>query len=165
MATEMKGRCSRLYPPERVYRDAHTVILHLVSVRWTIDVSEATDQRLRAYLAERELDEGDLSLSRKPSFCDTPKELQRSLEVKVDTCVELQNKAFKTSTFYIRQKEERLHLAEQTNTASQLRLNPGSSVHAEISLVIKGITYRVTAYASVDPQRVRQGLGVEDIGL
>ena len=32
-----------------------------MSVRWTIDVSEVTDQKLRAYLAERELDERDLS--------------------------------------------------------------------------------------------------------
>lgn len=32
-----------------------------MTVRWTITVSEATDQKLRAYLAERELDEHDLS--------------------------------------------------------------------------------------------------------
>ena len=32
-----------------------------MNVRWTIDVSEATDQRLRVYLAERELGGDDLS--------------------------------------------------------------------------------------------------------
>ena len=32
-------------------------ILHLLTVRWTVTISEATDQKLRAYLAERELDE------------------------------------------------------------------------------------------------------------
>lgn len=32
-----------------------------MTVRWTINVSEETDQNLRAYLAERELDERDLS--------------------------------------------------------------------------------------------------------
>jgi len=36
-------------------------ILHLMTVRWTVTISEATDQKLRAYLAERELDEHDLS--------------------------------------------------------------------------------------------------------